>query len=265
MAWLSTGNPGSRIDGDRIERLWTKTAISISMSPDLQTNTTFFTSNSRPDSGSTTLRQRNGGPDAGERSDSEPKSIDLDNDGIDEIVVTNGHVGIFAPPLPPTRSHSRCFDVRPMAITDQLNSESWGGYFESPHVGRAFVHGRSQRRWPVRCSGHPCDRTGRGADECFGTVSIMSSRFRLVDREQCRDAIGAIVELEYGGRFPTNDTQRLFQLAGHGYLCGNEPLLWAGTGSSSAVRRMRVTWPDGTAADSDRGSRNGCHVLAGSR
>ena len=69
--------------------------------------------------------------------------------------------------------------------------------------------------------------------------------FRLIDRREARDAVGAVVEFELGDE--SNATRRrLFQLAGHGYLCSNQPLLWAGTGSSSKVRSVNVTWPDGT-------------------
>jgi hypothetical protein len=69
--------------------------------------------------------------------------------------------------------------------------------------------------------------------------------FRLVDSNQCRDAVGSIVELQLGDE-PNVTTRKLYQLAGHGYLCSNQSLLWAGTGSATNVRRVRVVWPDGT-------------------
>ncbi len=173
------------------------------------------------------------------------EAIDLDNDGIDEIVVTNGHVGIFAPPLP---SYAQPFQVFRQTADGRYQSvdlTTWGGYFDSAHVGRSLFTG------DVNGDGR-CDAVVTHATEPVALLINDSEQsnhvigFRLIDREQCRDAIGAIVEFEFGDESRPM-TRRLFQLAGHGYLCSNQPLLWAGTGSFSKVRRVRVTWPDGTA------------------
>ncbi len=56
-----------------------------------------------------------------------------------------------------------------------------------------------------------------------------------------RDAIGALVEVQAGGRALQ---QRLH--AGEGYLAQSSKRLHFGLGSASAIERLRVRWPDGS-------------------
>lgn len=55
-------------------------------------------------------------------------------------------------------------------------------------------------------------------------------------------ARGAVVRAEYGGRVRIKGI-----CAGSGYLCQMEPVAHFGLGNLSAVDRVTVTWPDGTA------------------
>jgi hypothetical protein len=64
--------------------------------------------------------------------------------------------------------------------------------------------------------------------------------FRLVGTSCSRDAIGAVVRFDAGGRKRT-----LWCLAGHGYLCANEQVLRAGLGKADRVENVTVQWPDG--------------------
>jgi hypothetical protein len=59
-----------------------------------------------------------------------------------------------------------------------------------------------------------------------------------------RDAIGARVEVEAGGR-----TLRKTLHAGEGYLAQSSKRLHFGLGSSTRVERLRVSWPDGSRAE----------------
>ncbi len=171
------------------------------------------------------------------------EAMDLDNDGIDEIVVTNGHVGIFNPPLPGYAQPFQVFRVDREGRYESIDLRAWGGYFDRPHVGRSLFTG------DINGDGM-ADAVVTHATEPVAVLVNDSERtnhriaFRLIDREQCRDAVGAIVEFELGDEARPM-TRRLYQLAGHGYLCSNQQLLWAGTGSADEVRQVKVTWPDG--------------------
>jgi hypothetical protein len=172
------------------------------------------------------------------------EAIDLDRDGIDEIAVTNGHVAVFSAPLPPFEQPFQIFRLDREGRYQSADLSGWGGYFDSPHVGRSLFAG------DINGDGM-CDAVVTHATEPAAILINESDRtnhgiaFHLVDRQQSRDAVGAVVDFELGDESrPT--TRRLFQLAGHGYLCSNQSILWAGTGSESTVRRVKVTWPDGT-------------------
>lgn len=172
------------------------------------------------------------------------EAVDLDNDGVDELLVTNGHVGIFKPPLPPYAQQFQLFRRQADGNYQSLDLQSWDRYFESSHVGRALFAG------DVDNDGR-CDAVVTHATEPVAILLNDSDRsnhrvvIRLVDRDRSRDAVGAVVEFELGD--PANPTRRrLFQLAGDGYLCTNQQTLWAGMGSNSIARNCEVVWPDGT-------------------
>lgn len=172
------------------------------------------------------------------------EAIDLDHDGIVEIAVTNGHVGIFAPPLPPYAQPFQLFRRSDAGGYQAADVASWGGYFSLPHVGRGLFTG------DINDDGR-CDVVVTHATEPVALLLNDSDRsnhrfsLRLIDPVECRDAVGAIVEFELGET--ASPTRRvLHQLGGHGYLCSNQPTLWAGTGSTTRIRNVQVTWPDGT-------------------
>lgn len=64
---------------------------------------------------------------------------------------------------------------------------------------------------------------------------------QLIGRPPNRDAIGAFVKIEFGGR--TLVRQRL---SGGGYLSQHDPRLHFGLGKQHRVESLEITWPDGT-------------------
>ena len=168
------------------------------------------------------------------------EAIDLDNDGIEEIAVTNGHIGDFSDPesLPYEqplqifrRGQDGCFKL--------LSDDHWGNYFNDHHVGRGLwtmdanvdgkvdlvvTHTKEQLRLLINRS----ERTGK------------SIGFQLKGTVCSRDAIGATI------RFTCNGQQRaLWLLAGDGYMCSNEKILRAGLGDATRIENVSIAWPDG--------------------
>ena len=65
-------------------------------------------------------------------------------------------------------------------------------------------------------------------------------QLRLVGVESERDAIGAILTAQFGGR-----TRTVWQSSG-GYMTGNEPILHVGLDNATKVDELTVRWPSGT-------------------
>ncbi len=169
------------------------------------------------------------------------EAVDLDSDGIDEIVVTNGHIGDFnKPDSLPYAQPMQVFRRNATGGFELIDDDAWGEYFATPHVGRALftidvnrdgqndmmvTHMYEQIRLLVNRTEHAHDRIA----------------FKLVATRDSRDAIGAVVRFECGGRNRT-----LWSLAGDGYMCSNERWLRAGLGQADQVENVTVTWQDGS-------------------
>lgn len=169
------------------------------------------------------------------------EAIDMDNDGIDEIIVTNGHIGEFnEPDSLPYEQPLQLFRRSTSGKFELVEDDAWGDYFRTAHVGRAL--------WTT-----DVDRDGR----CDVLITHTYEQLRLlinqtetknswlavqlVGTASSRDSVGAILRFRCDGRERT-----LWQLAGDGYMCSNEHLLRAGLGEASQVEDVEVVWPDGT-------------------
>jgi hypothetical protein len=171
------------------------------------------------------------------------EAVDLDKDGVDELVVSNGHVGDFGESKSSYAQPFQLFRRSTGGKFVQADLSQRDDYFRSPHIGRALF---------------TCDVDSDGRSDLVLThltepVALLVNRsvsrhhqivFSLVDSEQTRDAVGAVVDFEIRTNGETR-RRRLFRLSGHGYLCSNRPELCAGTGPATIVHNVRVTWPDG--------------------
>ncbi len=169
------------------------------------------------------------------------QAIDLDNDGIDEIIVTNGHIGEFVddPEAPPYEQPLQIFRRDQQGGFELMDDDLWGEYFATSHVGRAL--------WTV-------DVNRDGNEDVLIThthepICLLVNRsskqnhciaFRLVGTHSSRDAIGAIIRFDCGGRSRT-----LWALSGDGYFCSNERILRTGLGDLIRVDNVTITWQDG--------------------
>lgn len=172
------------------------------------------------------------------------EAIDFDDDGISELIVTNGHIGDFnEPDSLPYAQAMQLFRRDRSGGFDLVDDDAWGRYFREPHVGRAL--------WTI-----DANRDGRSdvmVTHSYEPICLIVNHtttdhhrvsFRLVGTDSSRDAIGAIIRFRCGSR-----TRTLWALSGSGYLCSNEPELRAGLGSETLITDVSVTWPDGSVED----------------
>ena len=168
------------------------------------------------------------------------EAIDLDNDGIDEIAVTNGHIGDFSDPESlPYEQPFQLFRRLPDGRFKLLNDATWGKYFTDHHVGRGLwtmdvnrdgkldlvvTHTKEQLRLLVNQT-----------ESSGNTIG-----FQLKGTQSSRDAIGSTIQFTCDGQPRT-----LWLLAGDGYMCSNEKILRAGLGTTPSIENASITWPSG--------------------
>lgn len=169
--------------------------------------------------------------------------LDLDCDGIDELIVANGHVGDFGARAPAYAQKLQVFRSTENGGYMSVDIDQWGEYFSSPHVGRALF------TCDVDSDGRLDAVVTHSLDEVALLVNHSPSphRFlsiRLIDTVGSRDAIGAVVDFDVITS-KEKKTRRLFRLAGSGYLSSNQSELYAGIGPAESIHDLRITWPDG--------------------
>ncbi len=169
------------------------------------------------------------------------QAIDLDNDGLDEIAVTNGHIGDFPDPeAPPYEQPLQIFRRSNDSKFAMIDDDDWGNYFRSPHVGRALLTADVNRdgRNDLLIT-HSNEQIALLLNE--GTTANDCIAFKLVGTQCSRDGVGAVIRFKSKGAART-----LWQLSGDGYFCSNEKILLAGLSQSDEVTDVEVTWQDGS-------------------
>jgi hypothetical protein len=166
---------------------------------------------------------------------------DFDLDGRLDLYVVNGRVGLWNPPLD---------EARPYVEPDQLF--------------RGLGSGRFEEVFPRAGTVEPALGNSRGLaagdldDDGDVDVVVLDNRGRLrllrnvaekqgnramlrVLNENGSDAVGALLEIEAGGR------RRLRRVdPSYGYLSSNDPRVHLGLGDATKIEVVRVRWPDGT-------------------
>ena len=182
--------------------------------------------------------------------------IDIDSDGVEEIIVTNGHIGDFdSPDVPDYDLPLQIFRRNQEGKFDLLDDDPWGEYFELPHVGRALwtsdinVDGRND----VFIT-HMNEQIRLLLNESTDTNHRIG--FRLVATDCSRDAVGAVVRFSVG-----NETRTAWMLSGDGYFCSNEKTLITGLSEHPFVTEVEVTWADGTKDNFGTLDADHCHLL----
>ncbi|MCC9602499.1 FG-GAP-like repeat-containing protein [Stieleria sp. JC731] len=167
------------------------------------------------------------------------QAIDLDNDGLDEIIVTNGNIGQFSEPGADRYAQPlQIFRRGGEGSFETISDDQWGSYFKTDHVGRAMLTADFNRDGL-------CDLAITHTRERIGLLVNQSKTdqhrigLQLRGSHCSRNAIGAVVRFKVEGKSRT-----LWQLSGNGYLCANEDILLAGLGDAVQIEDVTVTWPD---------------------
>jgi hypothetical protein len=166
---------------------------------------------------------------------------DFDNDGWPDCFVANGHVddnlemlGYGTPYAEPALLH-RNRD----GTGFQLATRQAGPYFDSDHVGRGLAWGDIDDDGDIDIVVNHKDAPPALLRNDTPTRHHWI-RLRLEGTRSNRDAVGARVEVEVGGR--TIVRQRK---GGASLGSSHDPRLLIGIGEAEVVRRVTVRWPSG--------------------
>ena len=163
---------------------------------------------------------------------------DFDHDGDEDIVCATGHV-LQHPINSPVRQQPLLFENQGGGRFRNVADDA-GEYMNSTHEGRGLAVGDldndgdvdvviSQQNEPVAVLANESPTQGHWI------------AFQLVGTTSHRDAVGAILTAESGGR------KLLRQKKGGGsYLSASDPRIHFGLGAGTSVDRLEVRWPSGT-------------------
>ena len=175
---------------------------------------------------------------------------DFDNDGWPDCFVANGHVDDNRKDLAPTLSYPEppllYRNVAAAAGTQndvtrsfQLSTRDAGPYFYTRHVARGAAFGDLDDDGDIDIVVNHMD----GAPAVLlnhAPVDNAWIRIKLVGTRSNRDAIGAIVEVDSGGRLITRQRK-----GGCSMQSTNDPRLLIGLGAVNTAVRVTVRWPSG--------------------
>ncbi|MFM8392592.1 MAG: CRTAC1 family protein, partial [Acidobacteriota bacterium] len=170
--------------------------------------------------------------------------VDLDNDGLSDILQVNGHV---YPEIDAASAKSQESYRNPRLVYRNLGE----GKFEdvSSLAGPGIAERYSSRGAAFGDFDNDGDvdvlvmNMGEAPSLLRNDLAAGSGHWvqlRLEGTQSNRSAIGAIVTLEAGGR---RQTKAL--LSQSSYISQNDLRLHFGLGNASRIERLRVTWPNG--------------------
>lgn len=167
------------------------------------------------------------------------QTIDYDNDGLLDILVTNGHIEKAVTIDEPFEQPAQLF-CNLGGRFDLVNVQDSSGYWKAKHLGRGMA------RVDLNRDGKNDVVITHLGETSAVLINRTSSdnhwlQVQLVGVECERDAIGAKVTVDVeGSRFTSWVT------AGDGYLARNEPVLAFGLGDVTSPVRIEIVWPDGS-------------------
>jgi hypothetical protein len=166
---------------------------------------------------------------------------DMDLDGALDLVVANGHIDDTVRNIRGNVGYAQA----PHLFLNQGNgtfrdvAADAGIDFARPRVGRGLAYGDFDRDGDLDL----LVTTNNGPAMLFRNDQIAgnrSVRFRLVGTTSNRDAIGAVVQIFYGGT-----AQSRMVKSGSSYLSQSELAVTFGVGRRDQVERVVISWPSG--------------------
>jgi hypothetical protein len=162
--------------------------------------------------------------------------VDVDNDGWLDLASANGHVNDYRPGT----SYAMPAQLLKGGVGGRLAdvTATAGAPWQVPRVGRGLATG-------------DIDNDGRldllivSQDTPLAYLHNRTEgghwvTFRLEGRASNRDAVGARVAIDSGGR-----RQVAWRIGGGSYLSASDPRLHFGLGTAGRVDALEVTWPSG--------------------
>ncbi|RUL89074.1 CRTAC1 family protein [Tautonia sociabilis] len=169
---------------------------------------------------------------------------DFDDDGFPDLFQANGHV---YPDVPDAR-----YDMPPLLLRNRDGggmedaTALWGPALESCRSGRALASGDLDNDGDLDLVMTTIDGPLRVLIN-EGTRTGAAVTIRLVGRKPNTEALGALVEVQAGGRSQVGLVRR-----GGSIMAASDVRLHVGLGDSESIDAIRVRWPDGTEARFDR-------------
>jgi hypothetical protein len=168
--------------------------------------------------------------------------VDFDNDTWPDCFVANGHIDnnlhllskYFNPYEEPAILHRNLEGSR-----FELATRDAGSYFDIDHVGRGVAYGDLDDDGDIDLVVNHKDRAPALLRNDTKTENHWI-RLHLIGTKSNRDAIGARVEIEAGGR--TMIRQRK---GGTSLASAHDPRLLVGLGAARVASRVSIRWPSG--------------------
>ncbi len=165
--------------------------------------------------------------------------LDLDLDGVLDLVVTNGHIEANKMEGQPFRMPPQVFWNDGSGRFHLLAAEKLGAFFEGKYLGRGLA------RLDFNRDGAPdvaISHVDRAAALLINRTSKRGHHVvvRLVGTRGSRDAIGTTVVYRLESRRVVRQLT-----AGDGFQASNQRVLVLGLGASRVVPSVEVTWPSG--------------------
>ncbi len=165
--------------------------------------------------------------------------IDLDNNGVVELLITNGHVDDVDAEGIPYKMPAQLLELDTAGKWQQIDAGSIGEYFKKDHLGRALVTLDANRDGLVDVA----------ISHLYEPLSLLVNRtqqagneiaFYLKSTTGQRDGIGTSVTLDLGDQEVTTQLT-----GGDGYMCSSERKVVIGTGKLTATGDIHVRWASG--------------------
>lgn len=165
---------------------------------------------------------------------------DLDNDGWEDIFVSNGHV-IYHPPKAKVQQKAILLHNLGTGKFEEV-AETSGPYFKGEHLGRGLVCGDLDNDgWPDLAICHANENMAILRND---TKNLAANRNWIgleLKGKNHADIVGARVSLVHKGKTLTR-----FAKGGGSYLSSSDRRLHFGLGESSDPVKATIHWPDGT-------------------